>query len=65
MKKIAYIQETVGRYVITDATTGVVIDNAQGYEFSSHIKAENFAVSHGWIVVNTYESELPTSESLF
>ena len=63
IKRNVIITLNSSRYVICDATTKSVIENAQGYGFSTFEKAENFAVSHGWIVDN--KSEKPTSDPLF
>lgn len=51
------------RYVICDTETEIVIENAQGHGFSSFEKAENFALSHGWLAIN--KPETPESTPLF
>lgn len=40
------------RYVIADSNTGALIEDAQGYGFSTHEKAYNYAIAHGWDVTN-------------
>lgn len=47
------IKHTDGtRYVIYDNTTGALIEDAQGHGFSTHEKAYNYAIAHGWDVTN-------------
>lgn len=40
------------RYVITDSITGDVIDDAQGYGFTSFDKAVSYAKNQSWEPVN-------------
>lgn len=51
--KISTIETLTGtRYIIIDAATGIIIDNAQGYGFKTTEAAFRYATSKGWIVVN-------------
>ena len=64
--KVVIIQVALdkgNRYVICDASTGAVIDDAQHHGYTSFRKAENYASAHGWQVVNP--CPYPESEPLF
>lgn len=51
--KINTIETSTGtRYILIDAATGIIIDNAQGYGFKTAEAAFRYATSKGWIVVN-------------
>lgn len=40
------------RFIIVDPTTGVVIDDAQGFGFRTMSNAEAYADVQGWTVLN-------------
>ena len=50
------------RFIIVDSTTGVVIDDAQGFGFRTMSNAETYADAQGWNVLNR---EVIESEPLF
>lgn len=46
------------RYQITDAQTGAIIENAQGYGFKTESNAIAYAEAHGWTVLNTLTNHI-------
>lgn len=51
--KINTIETSTGtRYILIDAGTGIIIDNAQGYGFKTPEAAVRYATSKGWMVIN-------------
>ncbi|MDE5608040.1 MAG: hypothetical protein K2I64_03805 [Muribaculaceae bacterium] len=45
-------QRPDGRYIINDATTDTLIDDAQGYGFKMIKAAIKYAIPKGWQVIN-------------
>lgn len=62
-KNVKITQRNDGKYIIYDANTAALIDDAQGYGFSSFKKAARYADNQGWIITN--QPLTPTSPSLF
>lgn len=51
------------RYILIDAITGILIDNAQGYGFKNPEAAVRYATAKGWSVINHHFT--PETNPLF